>query len=83
MNKLNFDRLINMSIAKGETITIPKGEFWKGRAYGVSSYAVLSINGESVKEPIPIINCTEGAVMKTRESSATIQCIAFKVVENV
>ena len=83
MNKLKFDRLVNTSIAKGETMTIPKGEFWKGRIYGINAYAKLAVNGETVNESIPILSCVEGAVMEMIESKATIQCIAFKVVENV
>lgn len=52
-------------------------------AYGVNSYAELYVNGEKVLESNPVLRCVEGASMKMSEGSATIQGIAFKVVENV
>lgn len=83
MSKLKFDRLINLSMSKGEAITIPKDEIWKGRFYGVNDYAVLYVNGQKVLESDQELNCIEGATLRLSESNVTIQGIAFKVVENV
>lgn len=84
MNKLKFDRLINLKLQNRESIKVPKGELWRGSVYGIKSTDSLNVNEVSMRESNNSLNCVEEAVLRWSGSSgATIQGIAFKVVENV
>lgn len=89
MAKLKFERLINLDVKSGENLTVPKGELWKGRVYGISSITSVSVNNAKLIESDPTFQCVENAIIKVEpfnsgsNSTVTIQGIAFKVVENV
>ncbi|MFR7349449.1 hypothetical protein [Peptoniphilus sp.] len=88
MNKLKFDRLLNLKVNSKETAKVPKGELWIGKVYGLSSIAGFSINGRAIGESNNSFNCVEGAMLRatagyTSGEEVVLQGIAFKVVENV
>lgn len=89
MAKLKFDRLINLDVKSGENLTVPKGELWKGRVYGISSVTSFSVNNSKLVESDPVFQCVGGAIIRVTpfnsdsSATATIQGISFKVVENV
>lgn len=88
MAKLKFDRLINVIVTNNEKLTVPKGELWKGRVYGIGGETSASINNYFfIDKSLPELTCVEDATIEagTYKSSGvvkiTIQGIAFKVVE--
>ena len=87
MSKLKFDRLLNFTIKKGESVKVPKGELWRGRMFGLQSGVTAHVNDSSVSHDSPEITCVEDASVRCGESQYTkqviLQGIAFKVVENV
>lgn len=91
MSKLKFDRLIDLKISSNEGTKVPTGEFWRGKIYGGSNIVKINVNGQVLPETNADLECVEGAhidvgrVGNYSDSTvyATIQCIAFKVVENV
>lgn len=91
MSKLKLDRLINLNVKKNETLTIPKGEFWRGRVYGINSAIMLNVNEQEIIKSDPKLECVEGAIIKVAvsgnsswvDAEVAIQGTAFKVVENV
>lgn len=82
MNKLKFNRLLDVSLGENETTAVPKNELWKGIAYGQSSYLDLMINGIVDVPQGSSITAVGGSYFKASKS-IRIQGIAFKVVENV
>ena len=83
MSKLEFDRLISLSIQKGERVIVPKGEFWEW-TWDAGSGSVY-LNSSTVG--YYSVRCVEGAIIRPSNlnsgASVNIQGIAFKVVENV
>lgn len=87
MSKLKFDRLLNFTIKKGESVKVPKGELWRGRMFGLQSGVDAYVNDSTVSEGSPEIICVEDTSIRCGSSQYTkqviLQGIAFKAVENV
>lgn len=90
MNKLKFNRLINLRITSNEAVTVPADEVWKGTFYGLDHSSGAQINDLSINETYPAFFCVEGAKINAFSKNTyggvgivTLQGIAFKAVENV
>lgn len=92
MSKLKFDRLLNFTIKKGESVKVPKGELWRGKMFGLQAGVNAYLNDSNVSSnnsgtTCPEITCVEDASIRCGESQYTkqviLQGVVFKVVENV
>ncbi len=87
MSKLKFDRLVSFKLKKDESITVPKGELWRGKLFGININTKAYVNKQEVLNVDPYITCVEDAFISCGrdgyDPTIILQGIAFKVVENV